>query len=457
MRSFRSTALVLLLAAPFAAEARIDLVTLPQSDRTEVTIYNSQDLTLVRETRRLPFTEGSNIVQFSWAGTKIDPTSVRLHLGNAPGLELLETVYPANTRDLVIWEIVAEESTEADVEIRYFVSGFNWNPRYVVVADETETSLALQQFFRIDNKSGESVEDANVRFVVGEVNLVEKILAIIAKWNPVVTRGAIAGSVGSAATSNLFRFDGALDLDASIQTLDFRNTDYTVSSGDVWKLKNGAAEILKKAVSEYHLFTVDGTQDLRDGWATELPTPQITDIPFDLAYEFDAQKFGPQIVKLYKLKNNEEHDLGTDPLPDGTFYVYRNDGRGSIAFEGKTEHDYIPIGDDVELNLGNDGLLTYKTVYRKMERFDVEIKGDEVVGWKEFQDITLTISNFRNRTVPVKITDTFPGDWDVEACTMEPERVDRQTLRWELEAEPNSTTTIDLRLLTRYGTHANSN
>lgn len=452
MRLHSKTALLLLLALPLVAQARIDLVTLPLRDRTEVTIYNSQDLTLVRETRRLSFSEGTNTVQFSWAGTKIDPTSLRLHIGNAPGLELLETVYPANTRDLVNWDIVAEEPTEADVEIRYFASGLNWNPRYVAVANETETSLALQQFIRIDNKSGETVEDANVRVVVGEVNLVEKILTIIGKWNLSGNQWGAASGGATAMTSNLFRFDGEIDLSKSIQTLDQR-----VSPGDVWKVKNGAAEILKKAVSEYHLFTIDGTQDLRDGWATELPTPQITDIPFDLAYELDAQKFGPQIVKLYKLKNNEEHELGKDPLPEGTYYVYRNSARGEIAFEGKTHHKYIPVGDDVELNLGHDGLLTYETIYKKMERFDLEIRNDEVVGWKEFQDITLTIRNFRNRTLPVKITNTFPGDWDMESCTLEPERVDRQTLRWEFDAEPNSTTTIDLRLLTRYGTHANSN
>ena len=44
----------------------------------QLTIYNSEDLTLVRETRKVSFKPGANPLQFSWANTLIDPTSVEL-------------------------------------------------------------------------------------------------------------------------------------------------------------------------------------------------------------------------------------------------------------------------------------------------------------------------------------------------------------------------------------------
>ena len=56
---------VLLLASP-ATWARINVVTLPDRDTVQLTIYNSADLTLVKETRALTLRKGPNRLEFSW-------------------------------------------------------------------------------------------------------------------------------------------------------------------------------------------------------------------------------------------------------------------------------------------------------------------------------------------------------------------------------------------------------
>src|SRR5688572_9177923 len=72
----------LLLAATLSlATARaenVDLSTVPKRDTVQLTIYNSEDITLVRETRVVTFKKGANPLQFSWANTLIDPSSVEL-------------------------------------------------------------------------------------------------------------------------------------------------------------------------------------------------------------------------------------------------------------------------------------------------------------------------------------------------------------------------------------------
>ncbi|NLF86347.1 MAG: hypothetical protein GX571_09620, partial [Lentisphaerae bacterium] len=70
--------LALVLAAPTASARNVDLSTVPRRDTVQLTIYNSEDLTLVRETRTLTFKKGINGLQFSWANTLIDPSSVEL-------------------------------------------------------------------------------------------------------------------------------------------------------------------------------------------------------------------------------------------------------------------------------------------------------------------------------------------------------------------------------------------
>ena len=66
----------LFIFAGLTAQARINVVTLPARDSVQLTIYNSVDLTLVRERRVLTFRKGLNRLEFSWANTLIDPTSV---------------------------------------------------------------------------------------------------------------------------------------------------------------------------------------------------------------------------------------------------------------------------------------------------------------------------------------------------------------------------------------------
>ncbi|MGA2255270.1 MAG: hypothetical protein ABSG53_11455, partial [Thermoguttaceae bacterium] len=66
-----------LAVVPVRAE-NVDLSTVPARDTVKLTIYNSEDLTLVRETRKVTFKPGANPLQFSWANTLIDPTSVEL-------------------------------------------------------------------------------------------------------------------------------------------------------------------------------------------------------------------------------------------------------------------------------------------------------------------------------------------------------------------------------------------
>src|SRR6476660_6577388 len=65
-------------ACQIAPASNVDLSTVPRRNTVQLTIYNSEDITLVRETRVVTFKKGINPLQFSWANTLIDPSSVEL-------------------------------------------------------------------------------------------------------------------------------------------------------------------------------------------------------------------------------------------------------------------------------------------------------------------------------------------------------------------------------------------
>ena len=56
----RTLILLIIVTVSSAAKAKVDLVTLPTRDTVQLTIYNSADMTLVRESRALTLKDGKN-------------------------------------------------------------------------------------------------------------------------------------------------------------------------------------------------------------------------------------------------------------------------------------------------------------------------------------------------------------------------------------------------------------
>src|SRR5438477_10700842 len=125
----------ILLLNAMPAQARINVVTLPGRDSVQLTIYNSVDLTLVKETRLLTFRKGLNRLEFSWANTLIDPTSVEFRaLTHADAVEVLDASFPPRVSNTLEWRINSDFAGEVQVEIRYFTSGISWSADYVAEA-----------------------------------------------------------------------------------------------------------------------------------------------------------------------------------------------------------------------------------------------------------------------------------------------------------------------------------
>jgi len=93
----------------------------------------------------------------------------------ADKLEILDTTFPHDKPQMLFWNVQNEIDGEATSEITCFTSGIHWSADYVLVADLEETNVNFEGFVRLSNNSGEEYENAQVRLVVGKINLVEKI------------------------------------------------------------------------------------------------------------------------------------------------------------------------------------------------------------------------------------------------------------------------------------------
>ena len=406
------TALIgLVIAAEICAE-NVDLSTVPNRDTVQLTIYNSEDITLVRETRKISFKKGGNPLQFSWANTLIDPTSVQLRFLTDPDkLEVLDTTFPHAKPQMLYWNVQSEIDGEATIEITYFTSGISWSADYVLVANRDETQVGFEGFVRVHNNSGEEYEDAQVRLVVGKINLVEKIakLASVTLEEVGKLEAELRGRLSNEAKRKAMGGYGGR------------------ASGGVAAAK-APKEIIKEGLSEYFIYTIEGTETIANGWSKRMRSLKPVEVPLKIQYRYREPEYGPQLVRMYLMRNDKESKLGTTPLPDGVVRVFRDNGRDGLSFLMAQSIKYIAIGDKIELNLGPDPEVIFELiklkvwrdniwlrvdgtdVYRRVDVLDIQIQvRSSVVGWDDHTIYTQRVRNYSAKPIDLEIRRSFDG------------------------------------------------
>src|SRR5687767_11739022 len=406
--------LLLSLLPGLTVARNIDLSTVPDRDTVQLTIYNSEDLTLVRETRKVSFKQGANPLQFSWANTLIDPTSVELRFLEAGDqLEVQDTTFPHDKPQMLYWNVQSELDGDATIEITYFTSGITWSADYVCIADAEETQMGFEGFVRVYNNSGEDYEQAQVRLVVGTINLVEKIaqLASIAEQDVKKLDDGRLSELRKTATLQFFDRDAA-NMDA------LRAPPHEPAE----------KQIVKEGLSEYFIYTIEGTETIKNGWSKRMRSFEGQTVPFKIQYRYRPAEYGEQLVRMYLLTNDEESKLGTTPLPDGAVRVFRDNGRDGLSYLAAQQIKYVPIGDKIELNLGPDPEVIFELIKLRVFRSDLwlqvhgqrmlrKIGGDGVmrienaslVGWDDHEVYTQRIRNYTGKEIDVEIRRPFPG------------------------------------------------
>ncbi|EIJ42159.1 hypothetical protein BegalDRAFT_1262 [Beggiatoa alba B18LD] len=393
MRKALCTAIVTALLS-VNAQAKIDLVTLPNRDKTQLTIYNNEDLTLVREQRTLTLRQGVNKLEFSWANTLIDPTSVYLDAPQHQGkVRLLEVSYPPNVSGSAVWTIESLIAGEVPVEISFFTSGIAWRAFYMATLAPDEKTMRLENYVRVDNQSGEDYANAQTRVIVGQINLQEAV-AELARRNPPY------GSpypLSPPAPAPMLAAGNAMMQDEVAPVR--KATRSAMVAAEMVAPK----EIIKEGLSEYFLYTIEGTETINTGWGKRLLSLDVADIPVKPLYRYDEHRYGTNTQSFLFFKNDTAHKLGDVPLPDGQFIVYQQlVEQQQLSYVGATTSQYIPVNQEVELNLGaarevkvEPVLMEYHTANYMFDR-----KGN-VSGYDQLQTWQIKLQN--NRTLPVDI------------------------------------------------------
>lgn len=462
MKNIIAGLIIMAVCVAESAAKNVDLSTVPKRDTVQLTIYNSEDLTLVRETRKVTFKKGVNPLQFSWANTLIDPTSVELQFVNhADQLDVLDTTFPHDKPQMLYWNVASEFDGEATIEITYFTSGITWSADYVCIADAAEENMGLEGFVRVYNRSGEPYDDAQVRLVVGTLNLVEKI-ANLARV-PMSEVGRMEGRLRRDMRNQVAKKSIVA---GAARAMAFSSADEAVAQ---------EKQIIKEGLSEYFIYTIDGTETIPDGWSKRMRSFEGQTVPFKIQYRYRPRQYGDQLVRMYLLTNDKDSKLGTTPLPDGTVRLFRDNGRDGLSFLASQHVKYVPIGDKIELNLGQDPRVIFELVKLRSSRDNIWIQvhganvfhrvddgnvridvRSSVAGWDEHAVYAQRVRNYSPKPISLEIRRTFGGHV-VFTSGLAAKLHDYQTVQFSTDVVPAKKVDLLYEITTSQGRNAKQN
>ncbi|MBC7190344.1 DUF4139 domain-containing protein [Candidatus Aerophobetes bacterium] len=383
---------LLLLFSTDRCSALLTASTLSLPEVAIVSIYRKADLALVQEKYLLEFKKGKNILEFGLT-ENIDKDSLLLRiLENEDKVKIEERKFlPASNK--IIWEVSATDSLRTGLEVVYFIGGISWNAIYYLDAREKD-SLSLSCFVEVENKSGRDFPLAKIRLISGQPHLLRE-----------------------------------------------EKREFLKSLAQTWYQEKITPEIAptieEKPVAEYHVYDFKEKISLKEGKKYSLALFTAEDIPCEILYRFNFRKEGNFPSLVYRFKN-----LLSFPFPEGTImgWFVREEGKDYL---GRNTLPYTPAGEEVEISLGKENRLKME---RKLSSFlrnglEFSFRGI-IVKYEQEEEYTLSLRNFFEKKVRIKIVEEIPGEWVLVTSSIPAVRKQAEVLEFDTLLLPAETKNI---------------
>ena len=158
-------------------------------------------------------------------------------------------------------------------------------------------------------------------------------------------------------------------------------------------------------------------------------------------------------MRFVAFANDEEHNLGQTPIPNGTMKIYgQTDVEGYLSYVGGTSVKYIPVDEEVDLNLGPARLVKVEPTMMnyKTEKY-VYDREKNIAGWDEIRTWKIEVTNTRELPIELEITRGFgTAYWTLQA-DIPYEKHDATHVRFTLNFEPRSKQTFGYTVTTYHG------
>ncbi len=161
-------------------------------------------------------------------------------------------------------------------------------------------------------------------------------------------------------------------------------------------------------------------------------------VPITKIWTFDAAKlpWDPEelenrnvgIPVSYRIVNDENSGLGKFALWGGKARLFQDDGHESTIFLGEDNAILVPVGEKMELYIGDSRDIV--VTQRKPTESRINVRRNDnrqIVLHDTDEEITSKIENFKDSPAMLTMIQHIPGQWDMESCTLDGRRLNLDT------------------------------
>lgn len=303
------------------------------------------------------------------------------------------------TRPTLVWTVDAAQAGRQTTDVSYLTRGMNWYANYVAMLADDEKSMDLNGWITLDNHSGASYEDAKLKLVAGDVNVVQPEAKI--EYDMMVRE--VAGTAPTPAVVQRPFFEYQLyQVERPV----------TVSNNQTKQIEfvNGTG------ITTTKFFVYDGS-----GIAFYAGGSPIYDQGYGVGGNTD-------IKTMIEFRTGEASGLDA-PLPAGTVRLFKKDVDGSALLIGEDRISHTPVDETVRLYAGDAFDIKGERTQTDFNRL-----GDDVVE----ESFRIVIRNHKEEDVEVRIVENLYrwSDWEIVKTNDENfTKLNAQTIEWRVPVE----------------------
>ena len=289
------------------------------------------------------------------------------------------------THPTLVWQIINQNAGVHQTEVSYQTEGMNWHAEYVAIAKNDDSSLEINSWVSIDNRSGADYPDAKLKLIAGDVHRVRQ---------PIIRKQ---------------RFD------ESVQMLAAR------------------PEFEEKSFFEYHMYTLNQRSTIKNNQIKQLSLFPATETSVKKIYTFEASKSATEVRVNLEFKNSKNAGLGM-ALPAGKVRVYKEDPADhSLEFVGEDNLKHTPKDEKVRLYLGNAfDIVAEKNLVEKKPTG----KHEHEESWQ------VNIRNHKEELIEVIVIENIYGFWKLKQSSHPYEKESAEKINFAVKIPANSEATL---------------
>jgi hypothetical protein len=305
----------------------------------------------------------------------------------------------------LVWTLNNTGAETHTIEASYLTQGIGWRADYVVVVNQNDTKADLNGWVTINNNSGTSYRNAELKLVAGDINRVREMQ-------------------------------------------EFAKADRAIQAAQAAP----PPQFQEQAFFEYHLYSLQRPTTMKNNETKQINLLSAANFnvkkdlvlngqPFYFqGYNNPGEPIKEKVGVFIEFKNSKENSLG-QPLPAGIVRVYKADQSGSQQFIGENRIDHTPKDESVRVKLGDAFDVVaerkqtdYKTIARRVFEYAYEIK----------------IRNHKEEAVTVIVNEPIGGDWEIVNSSFPVEKTAAFAARFNVPVPKDGEAVLSYRVRIKY-------